>query len=180
MPSPVGHALGGLTAAFIVNAFARRPGLTLPMLAAAAAISISPDLDLLIGSHRTYTHSVGAVSVVFLVCWVAFRKRASSVNTAAMLAAAYASHTALDWLSKDTSYPSGLTALWPFTWTYYKSGLNAFGEISRRYWRPEEFIVGNMKAAAWECAVLAPLLLAAWVFWSKRTLVTKNEETKKE
>ena len=178
MPSPVGHALGGLTAAFIVNAFARRPHLTLPLLAGAAVISISPDLDLLVGSHRTFSHSVGAVIVVFVGCWVAFRKRPSSLEAAAVLAAAYASHMALDWLSKDTSYPSGLTALWPFTSTYYKSGLDLFGEISRRYWRPEEFIVGNMKAAAWECALLTPLLVAAWVFWSKRTLVTKNEKRK--
>lgn len=170
MPSPVGHSLGGLIAAFLVNSFARRPGLTLPLLAAAAVISVTPDLDLLTGSHRTYSHSIGAVFIVFLVSWMAFRHRASSVAAAVVLAAAYGSHLVLDWLSKDTSHPAGLTALWPFTSTYYKSGLDVFGEISRRYWRPEEFVFGNLKAAAWEGALLAPLLLVAWVVWSKGTL----------
>ena len=64
MPTPVGHALGGLTAAFLINAFARRPALTVGLLAASAAVAVSPDLDILVGSHRTYTHSVGAVVVV--------------------------------------------------------------------------------------------------------------------
>ena len=59
MPSPVGHALGGLTAAFLINAFARRPALTVGLLATSAAVAVAPDLDILVGSHRTYTHSVG-------------------------------------------------------------------------------------------------------------------------
>ena len=76
--------------------------------------------------------------------------RPAGAAGAAALTAAYASHLALDWTSKDTSLPSGLTALWPFTSRYYKSGLDLFGEISRRYWLPDEFIIGNVKAAMWE------------------------------
>ena len=81
-------------------------------------------------------------------------------------------------MSKDTSQPSGLTALWPFTTKHYKSGWDVFGEISRRYWLPEEFILGNLRAASWELAVLTPLLVVAWARWSKRTLKTKNEKGK--
>ena len=73
MPSPVGHALGGLAAAFVVDALARRPRLTLPLLGAAVAFALSPDLDLLAGSHRTYTHSLGAVAIVAVACWLALR-----------------------------------------------------------------------------------------------------------
>jgi len=43
---------------------------------------------------------------------------------AAALTAAYASHLLLDWLSKDTSKPSGLAVLWPFTFNYYVSAGN--------------------------------------------------------
>ena len=178
MPSPVGHALGGLTAAFLINAFARRPALTVGLLAMSAALAIAPDLDLLVGSHRTYTHSIAGVTIVAVAAWLVLRTRPAGASAAAALAAAYASHLALDWTSKDTSQPSGLTALWPFTSRYYKSGLDLFGEVSRRYWLSDEFIIGNIKAATWEFVLLAPCLFFAWVFWSKRTL--KNTEAKKE
>jgi membrane-bound metal-dependent hydrolase YbcI (DUF457 family) len=170
MPSPVGHALGGLTAAFLIKAFSRRPGLTISLLAAAAVMAVAPDLDILAGSHRTYTHSVGGVAIVGLASWLILRGRSTSTAGAAAVTAAYASHLALDWLSKDTSLPSGLMLLWPFTSRYYKSGLDLFGEISRRYWLPEEFIAGNLKAAAWEIALVGPLLLVAWVLWSAKAV----------
>lgn len=178
MPSPVGHALGGLAAAFIINAYARRPGLTVGLLSSAAVMALAPDLDILAGSHRTYTHSVGGVAVVGLASWMILRARSTGSAGAAAITAAYGSHLALDWLSKDTSLPSGLTLLWPLTSRYYKSGLDLFWEISRRYWLPGEFILGNMKAALWECALVGPLLLVAWSVWSKRTLETKNEKGK--
>ena len=178
MPSPVGHALGGLTAAFLVNAFARRPALTVGLLATAAAMAVAPDLDILVGSHRTYTHSVAAVAIVAAAAWLILRTRPAGAAATAALAASYASHLALDWTSKDTSLPSGLTALWPFTSRYYKSGLDLFGEISRRYWLPDEFIIGNVKAAMGEFVLLAPCLFLAWVFWSQRTLTTTNEKGK--
>jgi membrane-bound metal-dependent hydrolase YbcI (DUF457 family) len=169
MPSPVGHVLGGLAAAFVVDACARRPRLTLPILAASAAMSVAPDLDLLAFSHRTYTHSIGAVALVGIVSWLFLRARGSNAGVAGVLTAAYASHLALDLLSKDTSQPLGLTALWPLTARYYKSGLDLFGEVSRRYWLPEEFIVANIKAAVWEVALIGPVVFLAWTFWSGRT-----------
>ena len=182
MPSPVGHALGGLTAAFLINAFNRRPALTVGLLAASAMTAVAPDLDILVKAHRTYTHSVGGVAIVALAAWLILRKRPAGAAGAAALTAAYASHLVLDWLSKDTSKPSGLAVLWPFTFNYYVSGLDLFGQVSRRYWLPEEFIIGNAKAATWECVLVAPCAFLAWVFWSKRTLKTKSEEgtTKRE
>jgi membrane-bound metal-dependent hydrolase YbcI (DUF457 family) len=174
MPSPVGHALGGLVAAFAVDALARRPRLTLPLLAASAALAVAPDLDILTGSHRTYSHSAGAVVIVAATCWLVRRARYGSAAGTAVLTAAYASHLFFDWLSKDTAQPSGLMALWPFTTRYYESGLDLFGEISRRYWLPQEFIIGNIKAALWELAVLGSLLLVTWAVWSRQTLKTNN------
>ena len=176
MPSPVGHALGGLVAAFTVDSLARRPRLTLPLQAASAALAVAPDLDILAGSHRTYSHSVGAVAIVAAACWLVRRARYGTAAGTAVLTAAYGSHLFFDWLSKDTAHPSGLTALWPFTTRYYESGLDVFGEISRRYWLPGEFIIGNITAALWELAVLGSLLFVTWVVWSKRTLEEREGE----
>ena len=160
-------------AVFVVDALARRPRLTWPVLAAGAALAVAPDLDILAGSHRTYSHSIGAVLIVCAICWL-LRARLPGPAAAAALTAAYGSHLALDWLSRDTSAPSGLMALWPMTAEYYKSGWDVFGEISRRYWRPEEFLFGNLRAALRELALLAPFLLVAWAVWSAATVKTNS------
>ena len=68
----------------------------------------------------------------------------------------------LDWLGKDTAPPFGLPALWPFSSRYYISGADLFMEISRRYWKPDEFIIGNLKAGGWELLVLGPIAALAW------------------
>jgi hypothetical protein len=41
-----------------------------------------------------------------------------------------------------------------------------FLEVSRRYWKPEEFIVGNFKTVGWESVVLLPIVAVAW--WTRR------------
>ena len=155
----------------IADSAARRPQLTPALLIASAAVAVAPDLDLLIGSHRTYTHSLGAVLIVGVASWLVVRGRVpSAIRAATILMAAHVSHPVLDWTGKDTSIPPGLTILWPFSSAYYISGWNLFGEVSRRYWLPQEFIVGNLQALAWELMVLLPVLFIAWVFWSKRTV----------
>ena len=170
MPSPVAHVLGGLASAFVVDSFARRPSLTVPVLIASATMAIAPDFDLFGPTHRTYSHSIGAVVAVGVICWVVTRARAANTAIAAVLTAAYASHLPLDWLSKDTREPTGLTILWPFTAKFYQSPFDVFPEISRRYWLLDEFIFSNLRAALWEFAILGPLLLLAWAFWSKKTI----------
>ena len=168
MPSPVGHALGGLAAALVVDSIAGRPRLTVPLLAGAATLAMAPDLDLLIGSHRAYTHSLGAVFVVGLASWLVLRGRGpNAVRAAMILMAAYAAHPVLDWMGKDTSRPPGLMLAWPFSSAYFVSGWNLFGEVSRRYWLPQEFVIGNLRALSWELTVLMPLVLIAWVRWSR-------------
>ena len=170
MPSPVAHALGGLATAFLVDSFARRPSITVPVLIASAMMAIAPDFDLLGSTHRTYSHSIGAVVLVGFICWVLIRARAANTGIATVLTAAYASHLPLDWLSKDTREPSGLTVLWPFTTRFYQAPFEIFPEISRRYWLLDEFIFNNLRAAMWELGVMTPLLLIAWAVWSRRTL----------
>ena len=172
MPSPAAHALAGLAAAFLVDSVRRRPVLTPALLIASAAAAMSPDLDLLAGSHRTYTHSVGAIAIVGIASWgiIAARRMSGALRSAIIVMAAYGTHLLLDWMGKDTSRPPGFTALWPFSPRYYVSGLDLFAEISRRYWLPREFILWNLQALAWELMLLLPLALVAWAVWSKRTL----------
>ena len=172
MPTPFGHALGGVAAVLLVNSTARRPDLSPGMVLTGAAVAMAPDLDLLMGTHRAYSHSVAAVAAVAVVAWVvllALRHRSPGVE-AIGLAAAYASHVLFDWLGRDTSNPPGLAVLLPFSSEYYISGYDIFGEVSRRYWAPGEFILGNLRAVTWECLLLTPLLVLAWVVWSRASL----------
>ena len=180
MPTPVGHAIGGVAAALFVHAAARRPGLLTPgLLLASAAASVFPDLDLLLGSHRTYTHSFAAVAAVGIISWLILRRRIWNASAAvAAIMGAHASHLLLDWLGKDTSRPPGLMMLWPFSTAHFLSGYDVFSEVSRRYWRADEFIFGNLRALSWEMTVLLPALLVAWVVWSGRTVGSGMEKAK--
>ena len=180
MPSPVGHALAGVAAAWLAGGrlprgwhgtlFLPSPTRTAPTsvdftrrpaeMALFGAAAIAPDLDLLVGTHSTYTHSIGAVIFVFIVTLFATGSRQWRV--AIGIAAAWGSHLLLDWLGTDTSPPIGIMALWPFEGGYYQSSLSVFDAISRRYWIPQQFIVGNVKAAIKELIVLAPIFAAAF------------------
>jgi len=155
MPSPVGHALGGVAAGWRVA-----PSRSRAALLWLAALGSAADLDLLVGTHRGPTHSVGAAALTFLIAWIATR----NPRWAIAAAAAWGSHVLLDWLGTDTSPPVGEMALWPFTRAYYESGLHLFPAISRRYWLPE-FWVYNLKALGIELVILGPI---AWVMMRRR------------
>jgi membrane-bound metal-dependent hydrolase YbcI (DUF457 family) len=166
MPSPVGHAIAGIAAGWIV-AGARRAPLQTAALAVAAT---APDLDLLVGAHSGPTHGLGAAVIAGVLAWIAARyiralRPATAGATARFvlaIALAYASHTLLDWLSTDTSPPIGIMALWPVSREYYESSLHLFFAISRRYWRPD-FWALNMRALARELIVLLPVLAIVWL-----------------
>ena len=147
----------------------------------AVFVAIAPDLDILAGHHRSYTHSAGAVALAGLGSWLILRRRVQgAAAAAAAVTAAYTSHLVLDWLGKDTARPAGLTLLWPLSSEYFMSGLDIFEEVSRRYWLVNEFVVGNLRAVSWELVLLMPLLIVAWAFWSKRTLKKEKGKRKKE
>ena len=166
MPTPVGHALGGLATVWFAAAITReRPSNTFVVACAIAAMA--PDLDILVNSHRTYAHSIGAAAIVGAGAWFVRRRACpraspSPAFAALTIAAAYASHIVLDLLAKDTAEPLGLMALWPFSSRFYISGADLFMEVSRRYWKFDEFIVGNFTAVGWELILLAPVVALAW------------------
>jgi inner membrane protein len=118
---------------------------------------MSPDLDLLVGLHSMYTHSVAAVVLAVVVArWL---DRSRGTRWALACGAAVASHILLDWLGSDTTAPIGVMALWPFSPAYYQSSLFVFPAVSRRFgeW---SFVMQNARAAVWEIAILMPLTVA--------------------
>lgn len=163
MPTPVGHAVAGLATAWFAESAGRPSRWITPLAMTCAAAAVFPDVDLLVDSHRTYTHSVAAVALVGLIAWLSLRRRTPlALRVALTIAIAYGSHILLDWLGKDTSTPAGVTALWPFSSRFYVSGLNVFGEVSRRYWRMDEFVNGNFRVMVRELLILGPVAALAW------------------
>jgi membrane-bound metal-dependent hydrolase YbcI (DUF457 family) len=177
MPSPAGHLVAGAAIAWAAEAMADgranrspvRPVSTplrplTPLVAACAVLALAPDLDLLLASHRTVTHSIGAVAVTAVAGGAVARALGwPAVITAAACALTVASHVVLDWLGKDSNTPRGVMALWPLSTAYFYSGVDLFAEVSRRYWKPDEFIVKNAFSVAREILILGPI--AAATFW---------------
>lgn len=186
VPTPIGHALAGLSLFWVASAITRRPrpltaprsagahptgapaGAALVTLAACALLAAVPDLDVLVGGHRTVTHSLISALAVGLVVAIAARVRGSDGVRAGVLAGlVWGSHAALDWLGRDLSMPQGIMVLWPFSDTWHTSRWDVFAEVSRRYWLPREFILGNLATLAREVVILGPVTVAAW-WWARR------------
>jgi membrane-bound metal-dependent hydrolase YbcI (DUF457 family) len=160
MPSPVGHALGGIASGLLVSRGPGRVSLLLFAVAGAAA-----DLDLLLPvQHRGASHSVGAGLAVLMIAFVLPRlwrprTRVQDPWFPLGVAAAYGSHVLLDWLGADGATPRGVMALWPFSQAFYISGLDVFRSVDRRYWLPG-FWWSTTAALARELLILVPL---AWL-----------------
>lgn len=164
MPSPIGHALGGLVCGWIVrgnrlgrSASGSREALTFAALGALA------DIDLLFGIHSGPTHGIGVAVVagtLALSSWLPVDGRRDRLVLALACVAAYASHTLLDWLGTDTSAPIGIMALWPFSRAHFESDLHIFEAVSRRFRQPELFWPQNTRALLRELFILIPFTLA--------------------
>jgi inner membrane protein len=170
MPSPVGHALAGLAAGWMVLG-------TPPFSARATwgreaalfgSLAVLPDADLLVGAHSGPTHGIGTAALVGLVAF-ALWPGAAPVRARGALACAlaYGTHILLDWLGSDSTAPIGIMALWPLSRDYYESSLHVFMAISRRYWQGAAFWRQNMTALARELLILGPVF-AAVAFWRRR------------
>lgn len=172
MPSPIGHALAGVAAGWIVRG-ARLPSEsgrdTWREVALFAALGMAPDLDLVVGLHSGPTHGLGMAVVAAGAAWMPGVAGAAAGRRTALAFAcvlAYASHTLLDWLGTDTAPPIGIMALWPCTREYYESGVHLFMGVSREFRQPELFWWPNLATLTRELLVLAPVL--GVVFWLRR------------
>ena len=148
MPSPVGHALGGL----IVGQTLAPSALIL-----CAAAGVLPDIDFAWGGHNRETHSLGAAIIAGLVVFAWQR----NPRLAIAVTLSWASHVLFDWLGSDDTPPLGVMALWPLTSNFYFADAYVFQAISRRYWL-DNFFTHNAWAVAREVVILG---LAAWMVW---------------
>ena len=163
MPSPVGHALAGLTAGWLVRGTPTFNEKTTWTREAAlfGTLGILPDVDLLFGTHSGPTHGIGAAALVGLVAFLIWPGRtAARVQAALACVLAYSSHIVLDWLGSDSSPPIGIMAFWPISREYYESTLHVFMAISRRYWQGWAFWRQNLTALARELLILGPIFAA--------------------
>jgi membrane-bound metal-dependent hydrolase YbcI (DUF457 family) len=191
MPSPVGHALGGIAIAWAADLFSgrrpwgttqaarrearraslyRRAGGAVTLLC--AALAMAPDADLVLTTHRTVTHSIGAVAVIMIVVavvtgWVTRRRNPSPVWLTLTCGAAYAGHLLLDWLAVDRTPPFGLQVLWPFSHSWFISGANIFAQTERRRLLSVDSLHTNFVAISREIAILVPLLIVLWLVREK-------------
>ena len=156
MPSPVGHALGGLIVGLAMSPRA------LPLVAAA---SVLPDVDFLWGRHNMETHSIGAAVAAGLavLAW----NRGGRPGLAVAVTLAWLTHVLFDWLGSDDTPPLGVMALWPLSSAFYFADAFVFEAISRRYWLPN-FIPHNAWAVAKEILILGPIAAALWFARKRR------------
>lgn len=167
MPSPLGHALAGFAAGWLVDPDPARPADCAGGFRAAvsrivhsrrawtyAAVGVAADLDLLAGLHSRYTHSVGvALGVSY---WLARRRSSRAAWFSMAIAASYSSHVLLDWLAEDTTPPIGIMALWPFSSGFYMAPFQVFLGISRKYWLASAW-KQDLVSVARELLILVPV-----------------------
>ena len=189
MPSPLGHALGGIAAAWAIDLVpGRRPGppaapdtrvydrLGGGLTLICAGLGAIADADLIFSAHRTASHSIAAAVLVTIVAAVVtgrVTRRGLPVHRVAMMCgAAYATHLLLDWLAVDRNPPCGIQLWWPLSREWFISGLDFFPPTQRyRLWSAAAMKM-NLNAFAWETAILLPIVMVLWV--TRRRLVTRR------
>jgi membrane-bound metal-dependent hydrolase YbcI (DUF457 family) len=154
VPSPVGHALGGL----IVGG-----ALAPSALLICAVAGVLPDIDFAWGGHNRQTHSLGAAIIAGLVVFA--WKRSPRLALAVTLS--WATHVLFDWLGSDDTPPLGVMALWPLNSNFYFADAFVFEAISRRYWL-DNFIPHNTWAVIKEILILGPIVVIAFLWRARR------------
>ena len=154
MPSPVGHALGGL----IVGEVLAPSALLICIVA-----GVLPDIDFAWGGHNRETHSLGAALIAGLV--VLAWKRSPRLAFAVTLS--WVTHVFFDWLGSDDTPPIGVMALWPINSNFYFANAFVFEAISRRYWLGN-FLTHNAWAVIKEVLILGPIAVIAFLWQVRR------------
>ena len=160
MPSPVGHALGGLIVGWLLapgSGAVGRPRPHIPSVGLCVVAACLPDLDFGWGRHNMETHSIG-FALLFAMAALAWSK---SPRLAAACALAIGTHVLFDWLGSDDFPPLGVMALWPFSQDFFFADAYVFATISRRYWL-EGFVMHNVMAVLRELAILLPIVAMAY------------------
>jgi membrane-bound metal-dependent hydrolase YbcI (DUF457 family) len=158
MPSPVGHALGGLVVGWLLAPRGPDPPVARNFVLISVVAACLPDIDFGWGRHNMETHSVGCALVIGMaaLAW----SRSSRLAVACVLS--IGTHVLFDWLGSDDFPPLGVMALWPFSREFYFADAYVFATISRRYWL-DGFVRHNVMAVLRELTILLPFVgLAYW------------------
>ena len=157
MPSPFGHALGGVLTAWLADLVPTRR-------------SPRPARHPESWFQRAGDGLTVACAVLAAVCLVACATALVCVVRGGPLAriiwtctAAYASHLLLDWTAVDKTVPRGVQLLWPFDHRFYISGWNVFRQTERRGLFSLRTMTTNGVALMQEIAILLPPLVAVWL-----------------
>lgn len=181
MPSPIGHAVAGCAVVWGADLMDRRPS-SARLALAAAVLATLPDLDLAVSHfHRSATHSVTAVALVFIIA-AAVTGQVSHLRAArlggpgrpgadggapwriaAICAAAYATHLLLDWMAADYFPPAGIQVFWPISRHFFISGWDVFDQTERLHLLRPATMDQNLRAIAKELVLLAPIALGLWL-----------------
>jgi membrane-bound metal-dependent hydrolase YbcI (DUF457 family) len=191
MPSPIGHLLAGAAAAWSVDLLPGRRVLSPPtsesslssklggpLTVYCAILGASPDLDLLIGGHRTYSHSLTAVAVVAaLTAFIAMRSGLPALRMAAVCGAAYGSHLLLDLIAVDVALPKGIQLLWPFDDRWFITRWMVFRPTERHAPLSAFAMERNTLAALQELAIMLPIIAGLW--WARLRAIAHGSRTTK-
>jgi membrane-bound metal-dependent hydrolase YbcI (DUF457 family) len=178
MPTPVGHALGGLGVYLATRQAPLREDVTLA--AACVAVSLLPDLDFAIGPfvgrsyHHYFSHSLGFTAIFGALVYALTRLlgRSKPMRDTVVLTAVYLSHILLDLVGKDTFPPIGVQLFWPVSDAFYTSNVFIFDEVWRGTFG-RLFGLHNWMAVGREVLVLLPI--SALLLWrSRRRLARSN------
>jgi membrane-bound metal-dependent hydrolase YbcI (DUF457 family) len=175
MPSPVGHALGGLLVGLALappgTASAGASGSTRrrEFIALCVAAACVPDIDFAWGRHNMETHSVGFALLLALLV-LAWRR---SARPSIACALAVGTHVLFDWMGSDDFAPLGVMALWPVSREFYFADAYVFATISRRYWLPG-FVQHNVMPVLREIVILLPLVGLLW--WIRRRAAPSGQD----
>jgi len=154
VPTPLGHALAGLTIAWTSEA-ARRvsisPRTRTALIVAGAGFAIAPDLDLVYPPiHRMMSHSITALILA----------------TACAAIVAHRTNQDRPWLltvvGGDTKEPAGMLLLWPFSDSWFSSSSPVFMPAVLRGFLKPRVLLWNTLSVLRELAILSPFAVGAW------------------
>lgn len=178
MPSPIGHALIGLTAANLV--LKRQLYHSVLWIIFVVFASNAADLDFLPGwivgdinrFHHGISHSIGIAFIFACVCTLVSRRFTHKTKLVIVLALVmYLSHLLADYLGVDVVEPYGAPFLWPFSHDYYLAPVQLFQAVEHGNLGEapmtvldKVFSVNNVIAVCVEALIIIPLWgITLWI-----------------